>query len=220
MSLFLKIFLWFWLSIALVVAAITFVNWSTQGEPLVRQWQTFIGEAVNINAQTAVQIYENEGQPGLDEYLNRVASAERVIALGIFDQNRRQIAGTQLSAEGAEMFNRTYTGDEIEFNRMPEQTIAGKKILTQKRTDLLLHYRIPPTSANAFFDRSEKPHFANFSRHLYCRTRLLLAGALSFVADQQTPHGDAETFRRRSANARCRAGRQSSRRTRRARQRF
>ena len=108
MSLFLKIFLWFWLSIALVVAAITFVNWSTQGEPLVRQWQTFIGEAVNINSQTAVQIYENEGQTGLDEYLTRVASAERVIALGIFDQNRRQIAGNELSDEAKEMLERAF----------------------------------------------------------------------------------------------------------------
>ena len=61
MSLFLKIFLWFWLAIALVVAVIFIVNWSTQSEPLVRQWQTFIGEAVNSNSLTAAQIYANEG---------------------------------------------------------------------------------------------------------------------------------------------------------------
>lgn len=145
MSLFLKIFLWFWLSIALVVGVLTFVNWSTQSEPLTRQWQTFIGEAVNINSQTAVQIYENEGQAGLNEYLNRVASAERVIALGIFDQNRRQIAGTRLSAEGTEMLNRAYNGDEIEFNRLPEQTIAGKKILLRNGQTYfyVIEYRRP-----------------------------------------------------------------------------
>ena len=145
MSLFLKIFLWFWLSIALVVAAITFVNWSTQGEPLVRQWQTFVGEAVNINSETAAQIYENEGQAGLDEYLNRVASAERVIALGMFDQNRRQIAGTQLSAEGKQMFDRPFDGDNIEFNRMTEQTIAAKKILLKNGQTYyyIIEYRRP-----------------------------------------------------------------------------
>ncbi len=147
MSLFLKIFLWFWLSIALVVAAQTVVNWSMQSEPIMRQWQTFVGEAVNINSQTAVQIYENEGQKGLDQYLDRVASAERVVALGIFDQNRRQIAGNKLSPEALEMFDRKFDSDNnIEFNRLPEQTIAAKKILMGNGSTYfyLIQYKRPP----------------------------------------------------------------------------
>lgn len=128
MSLFLKIFLWFWLSIALVVGVLTFVNWSTQSEPLTRQWQGFIGEAVNINSQTAVQIYKNEGQRGLDEYLNRVSGAERVLALAIFDQNKKRIAGNEPSAEAKQMLDRAFDGDNIEFNRLPDQTLAAKKI--------------------------------------------------------------------------------------------
>jgi len=128
MSLFLKIFLWFWLSIALVVGVLTFVNWSTQSEPLTRQWQTFIGEGVNINSQTALQIYKNEGQKGLDEYLNRIASADRVIAVGVFDQNKTRIAGNEPSEEAQEMISRTFDGENIEFKRLTEQTIAAKKI--------------------------------------------------------------------------------------------
>ncbi|MEO6588791.1 MAG: ATP-binding protein [Pyrinomonadaceae bacterium] len=145
MSLFLKIFLWFWLSIALVVGVLTFVNLSTQSEPLTRQWQTFIGEAVNINSQTAVQIYENEGQQGLAQYLDRVASADRVVALGIFDQNRKQIAGNELSAEAKEMIGRDFDGDNIEFNRLPEQTIAAKKIaLDGAEYFYIIQYKRPP----------------------------------------------------------------------------
>jgi signal transduction histidine kinase len=138
MSLFLKIFLWFWLSIALVVGVLTFVNWSMQSEPLTRQWQTFIGEAVNINSQTAVQIYENEGQNGLDEYLKRVAGAERVLALGIFNQNRQKFAGTDLAAESGEIFNRGFDADSVEFIRLPEKTIAAKKI--QLKNGQTLYY--------------------------------------------------------------------------------
>lgn len=145
MSLFLKIFLWFWLSIALVVGVLTFVNWSTQSEPLTRQWQTFIGEAININSQTAVQIFENEGQKGLDIYLNRVASSERVIALGIFDQNQQQIAGNELSAEALEMLKREFDGENIEFKRLPEQTIAAKKISLEGQTYFYVaQYKRPP----------------------------------------------------------------------------
>lgn len=128
MSLFLKIFLWFWLAIALVVAALTVVNWSTQSEPLVRQWQTFVGEAVSSNSATAAQIYQNEGQAGLQEYLNRVGNSERVNAVGFYDANRRPIAGDEISAEAAGLFNTTLQSDNPEFIRLPEQTIAAKRV--------------------------------------------------------------------------------------------
>lgn len=128
MSLFLKIFLWFWLAIALVVAVLTFVNWSTQSEPLVRQWQTFIGEAVSSNSMTAAQIYANEGKSGLDEYLARVATNDRVNAVGFYDANRRQIAGTQVSSEAERLFDRAVQSETVEFARVPEETFAATKV--------------------------------------------------------------------------------------------
>lgn len=128
MSLFLKIFLWFWLAIALVVAVIFIVNWSTQSEPLVRQWQTFIGEAVNSNSQTAAQIYTNEGKSGLDDYLSRVADLDRVNAVGFYDSNRRQIAGTQVSPEAESLFDRAAQSETVEFARLPEETLAARKV--------------------------------------------------------------------------------------------
>ncbi len=62
MSLFLKIFLWFWVSIALVVGVVSFINWSTQPENLGRQWRIIVSDVVNINAQTAAQIYQNNSK--------------------------------------------------------------------------------------------------------------------------------------------------------------
>lgn len=128
MSLFLKIFLWFWLAIALVVAVIFIVNWSTQSEPLVRQWQIFIGEAVNSNSLTAAQLYGYEGKNGLEEYLARVASNERVNAVGFYDQNRRQIAGTRVSPEAESLFDRAAQSETVEFMRVPDETFAAKKV--------------------------------------------------------------------------------------------
>lgn len=128
MSLFLKIFLWFWLAIALVVAAQIFVNWSTQSEPIMRQWQTFMSEAVTTNSQTAVQIYKNEGQSGLDEYLNRVANTERVVAIGLFDANRKQLGGVKISDEAATTLEKAFNSEAVEFDRLPDQTIAAKQV--------------------------------------------------------------------------------------------
>ncbi len=106
----------------------TFVNWSTQSEPLVRQWQTFVGEVVSSNSATAAQIYQNEGQAGLQEYLTRVGNAERVNAVGFYDANRRRIAGSELAAEAADLFSLALQSDNPEFIRLPEQTIAAKRL--------------------------------------------------------------------------------------------
>ena len=128
MSLFLKIFLWFWLAIALVVTVLTVVNWSTQSEPLVRQWQIFVGEQVSTSSATAMQIYENEGQKGLEQYLNRLADMDRVNSIGFYDTKARRVAGSEITPEAKNLFDTALQSENIEFTRLPEQTIAAQKI--------------------------------------------------------------------------------------------
>jgi len=145
MSLFLKIFLWFWLAIALIVAAITIVNLSTQSEPLTRQWQVFVGEAVTMNSQTGMQIYENEGRNGLEIYLKRLGGSERIRGLGFFDSNGNQIAGTEVSKEGKELIQTALGSDNVEFLRLPEQTITARKISDSKGSSyvFIVQFRRP-----------------------------------------------------------------------------
>ncbi|CAN5346047.1 ATP-binding protein [soil metagenome] len=149
MSLFLKIFLWFWLAIALMVAAVMIVTWSTQSEPLLRQWQSFIGEAVTMNSQTAMQIYEKEGREGLQTYLNRLNNSERISGIGFFDQRGNQLAGTEISAEGKELLQTALQSDNVEFTRLPEQTLGAKKLPDSKGTNFIfvIQYKRPmPTT--------------------------------------------------------------------------
>ena len=149
MSLFLKIFLWFWLAIALVVATLTIVNWSMQSEPLVRQWQTFVGEAVSTNSQTAMQIYDNEGLPGLQEYLNRQANLERTNAVGFFDANSKQIAGTEVSPEAKNLIAEALASDTAELDRQPEQILAARKVRSKNGADFVfvIQFKRPPQTS-------------------------------------------------------------------------
>ncbi|MDQ6786695.1 MAG: ATP-binding protein [Acidobacteriota bacterium] len=128
MSLFLKIFLWFWLSIALVVGVVSFINWSTQPENISRQLQSFIAEAVNINSETAAQIYENEGQNGLEDYLQRLESSERVNAAGFLDINGKQIAGTKIEEIPENLFDKALLSENAEFIFAPGETFAAKRV--------------------------------------------------------------------------------------------
>lgn len=149
MTLFLKIFLWFWLSIALVVGVVSFINWSTQPENLGRQWQIIVGDTININAQTAAQIYENEGQNGLEEYLSRLESSERIIEAGFFDAGGRQIAGKKLVETTENLFGKAFSSDKTEFEVLPEDTFAAKKIELKKgdRFVFITHWKRPTFSA-------------------------------------------------------------------------
>ena len=149
MSLFLKIFLWFWLSIALVVTAQTVVNWSTQTEPLVRQWQIFASESVNANSQTAVLIYENEGARGVEEFLSRLKNPERINAVGFFDENMNQIAGGETSAEARNLLAVALKSENVEFNRLPDQILAAKKVQSKKGANYLyvIQLKRPPQTS-------------------------------------------------------------------------
>lgn len=128
MSLFLKIFLWFWLAMALIVGAVTLVNWSTQSEPLARQWQTFVGDAVTSNSQTSAQIYENEGLEGLNTYLNRLTQTQRTNAVGFFNNDKKMIAGELNLAETEDLFERAIQSGQPEFLRLPDKTYAARRV--------------------------------------------------------------------------------------------
>lgn len=128
MSLFLKIFLWFSLAMALIVAAITLVNWSTRTGPLARQWQTFVGEAITSNSQTTVQIYENEGVEGLEEYFSRSTNQSRINSIGFFDNKRKLIAGDLKVADINDLFDEALQSDEPQFKRFDDRTYGAKRI--------------------------------------------------------------------------------------------
>lgn len=149
MSLFLKIFLWFWLAMALIVGAVTAVNWSTQTEPFVRQWRSWVGEALNVNSQTAAQIYENEGLEGLELYLNRVKSRQRINQVGFFDTKKNIVAGNFRLGEAEELFETAMKIDQPTFLRLPDKTYAANKVTLRDGSEYvyileLRRYQPPP----------------------------------------------------------------------------
>ncbi len=138
MSLFLKIFLWFWLAIALLIGVFSFVSWTTQNEPLLRQRRILLAESFNFQALTAGQIYQNEGKDGLDEYLNRFKSTERVSAIAFYDRNRQLISGDELPPNGFKLFDEAMQSETVEFDRLPEETFAAKKIRLVDSTEYVM----------------------------------------------------------------------------------
>jgi two-component system sensor histidine kinase CpxA len=143
MSLFLKIFLWFWLAIALLIGVFSFVSWTTQNEPLVRQRRILFTENFDFQAQTAGQIFENERKDGLDEYLARLKNSERVSTVGFYDRNARLISGDEVPANGMRLFEAALKSEAVEFDRSPDETFAARRIRLKDGTEyvMLIQFR-------------------------------------------------------------------------------
>ncbi len=127
MTLFLKIFLWFWLAMALIVGALTFVTWTQQNEPMVRQWQVVVGETMNVHAQTAAQIYDVEGKAGLDTFLERLENSGRITAIGLYSENGERIAGSDIHFDVKNVLSKSLTSDAAEFERNETSSLIAKK---------------------------------------------------------------------------------------------
>ncbi len=122
-----KIFLWFWLAMALIVGALTLVTRTFQTEPIVRQWQVVVGETMNVHSQTAAQIYDAEGTAGLENFLKRLENSQRINAVGLFWQNGEQIAGGSIQSDISSIRQKSLTSDETEFERGENNFLIGKK---------------------------------------------------------------------------------------------
>lgn len=162
MTLFLKIFLWFWLAIAVVVGVLTLVNWTLQTEPLVRQWQLVAIDVMNINTETAAQIFEAEGKSGLEEFITRLENSERVLAVGFFDQNGNQIAGNKFSVGVEGIINKALQSENAEFDRSAPETVIAKKTTLKTGENVVMvsqSERFRPTN----FSRSPQTQIIQFA---------------------------------------------------------
>ena len=98
MSLFLRIFLWFWLAMALVIAALAAAVITTQERSVLARWHEAIGGAHLLHAQTAVEVYERGNADALRAYLERAERSTHIRAY-VFDPDGSEVLGRRVSEE-------------------------------------------------------------------------------------------------------------------------
>jgi two-component system sensor histidine kinase CpxA len=100
-SLFLKVFLWFWLAMVLVIAALAVTSYLTRSEPLPRPPQ-FIESLMTAYSRTAVETFEREGPQALNSFLGRI-EREADIRSYLFDAGGKELAGRDAMLEVKEL---------------------------------------------------------------------------------------------------------------------
>jgi two-component system sensor histidine kinase CpxA len=111
---FIKIFLWFWLAMALVIVGLFLSIFITERREQGPPWRVRHSAMLGVYAQSAVEVYERDGRAALVAYLERVENASRVHAV-VFNQDGEEITGRALPARAKEMAERTQRSGSPEF---------------------------------------------------------------------------------------------------------
>jgi len=100
-SVFFKLFLCFWLMGAVITAALNLSVWLRTGaEPNPERNRGAFGEALNLYAESAVQVYDREGPQAFQQYMNR-SMKEAGSELYLFDANGQNLTSQRTSEEAA-----------------------------------------------------------------------------------------------------------------------
>lgn len=128
-SLFLKIFIWFWLAMILINVALFAAVAITRPTPTGRSWRDLT--LVGPNAQKAAEVYEQSGAAGLAANLKDTEKGSGVTAT-FFDDSGKELSGQVAPSGAAEIIARTAKSGEIEFNFAARQTMVARPIVSPK----------------------------------------------------------------------------------------
>lgn len=117
-SLFLKVFLWFWLATAAVICVFALTTHLTRGESSFRPPQ-FIESVLNSYGRNAAAAYEGGGAHALEEYLRQV-ERESGVRMQLFDADGAELTGRHAHPHAREAATRVArTGEPVFRNLRP-----------------------------------------------------------------------------------------------------
>ncbi len=126
-SLFLKIFLWFWLAMALVAGALIVSVISTRGTAGPEKAREFADNILSLYARNAAQMLEERGQESLERY---VSELERTAGLriGVFDDQAAPLNDTSFPPAARQLARRTIRTGQREFGMTPRFIFASRPV--------------------------------------------------------------------------------------------
>jgi signal transduction histidine kinase len=123
-SLFLKIFLWFWVTVLLIGVAIV-ITWSLQPEILYTRWQALMSEVLSTHAQNAADMLERRGPQAAAAYLQRLNQLGRM-QTALLDDHGKTLLGADLHGEAARVAARAVASGQPIFEIKPHMAYSAQ----------------------------------------------------------------------------------------------
>jgi two-component system sensor histidine kinase CpxA len=128
-SLYLKIFIWFWLAM-IIINVVLFVAFAlTRPTPTRRSWRDLA--QTGPNAQKATEIYEQSGASALNAALQATEKTSGVSAT-FFDETGNELSGRFVPQKARELSAKAAETRDIEFNFDVENTLVARPIVSPK----------------------------------------------------------------------------------------
>jgi len=142
-SLYLKIFIWFWLAMIIINVATFAIFALTRPTPIRRSWRDLT--QVGPNAQKAAEIYEQSGAAALTSALQATEKSSGVSAT-FFDENGNELSGRTTFPGTNDLIARAAESREIEFNVEGRDTLVARPVVSAKgeRYMYVAHIPRPP----------------------------------------------------------------------------
>ena len=113
-SLFLKIFLWFWLAMTLVGATLLITTEITRPDVRLPRWREFTGETITYFAERSAYVLEEEGREALDDYLEEIERNSQIRAT-VFDSQGNEVSGNPAPRGADELVARARGSTQVEY---------------------------------------------------------------------------------------------------------
>ena len=126
MSLFLKIFFWFWGAMAILALSLLAVQVTTRDDLVVSPRSDFMLEALSNYANNSVDIYENQGPDALHDYLDGIEKRKKVVQVYLFDPYGNQIGNDDRHVAPADV--RAFAR-EMALNLTPEVKFSTLRVM-------------------------------------------------------------------------------------------
>jgi two-component system, OmpR family, sensor histidine kinase CpxA len=168
-SLFWKIFLCFWLAAAAMIGALNVMLWlSFANDPNPERRRGALGEALNLYAESAVQVYDSEGPQPFEQYLRR-SLQEAGTEIALFDGNGKPLTA-EVSPEVAS------AAVEIQQQQQHVSHISALGRLTWGRPVVA-----PSGKTYIFVSRLRQPYVPRGLPRLGIALSILAAGLISYL---------------------------------------
>src|SRR6185295_19714857 len=125
-SLYLKIFIWFWLAMILINVVLFTAFALTRPTPTRRSWRDLA--QTGPNAQKAAEIYEQSGTQALSAALQATEKSSGVGGT-FFDENGKELSGRAVPVGAAELIAKAAESRDIEFNFAVENTLVARPVV-------------------------------------------------------------------------------------------
>jgi len=147
-SLYLKIFIWFWLAMIIINVVLFAAFALTRPTPMRRSWRDLT--QVAPNAQKAAEIYELSGPGALTTALQATEKSSGVSAT-FFDESGKELSGRTVPPGAADLIARAVESREVEFNFAGQNTLVARPVVSAKGQRYMYVAHIPRATFQTSF---------------------------------------------------------------------